>query len=147
MKWRDRFPCLPPASCLQFGPSAAHTTAGLRPLAGQEPSWINRIQPPPRTQREPRVGPRGSTLKKELSCCVMQRARLSSPALRPTTTPPCKRRAVPAWGIGRPPQDARCVGSCTELHRQISALSCSPISVSSDTPFEKGASRCSPGTS
>jgi hypothetical protein len=85
--------------------------------------------------------------KEAVASCEKQHARRSSSALLPITTPPCKRPALPAWGIGQRPQDARYARSCTELQRRFSIPSSIPVSVSSDTPFEKGASRCSPGTS
>jgi hypothetical protein len=85
--------------------------------------------------------------KKVMRCRVEQHARLSSSVLHRTATRLCKLQAVPAGGIGRRPLVARYARSCTEPQRRFSIPSSRPVSVSSDTPFEKGASRCSPGTS
>src|SRR5215470_1935900 len=82
-----------------------------------------------------------------MSCCEEQRGRRSSSVLLQPATRPYRRPAVSAWEIGLRLRGARYERSCTEHQRRFSIPSSIPVSVSSDTPFEKGASRCSPGTS
>jgi len=102
---------------------------------------------PSRAKRSPGLDTGAPPLKKVMPCCEEQRVRRSSSVLLPPTRRPDRRLAVPAWGIGLLLRGARCERSCTERQRRFSIPSSILVSVSSDTPFEKGASRCSPGTS